>query len=75
MRLSYLRYALKTATDPQKLFEQESEELRSGQREGTAVPAVSAAKPMPHPRYTRSAFDELNSDHVAIPLTQGLLVS
>ena len=28
MRLSYLRYALKTATDPRKLFEQESEELR-----------------------------------------------
>jgi hypothetical protein len=28
MRLSYLRYALKSATDPQKLFEQESEQLR-----------------------------------------------
>jgi hypothetical protein len=28
MRLSYLRYALKTSTDPKKLFEQESEELR-----------------------------------------------
>ena len=27
MRLSYLRYMLKTATDPRKLFEQESEEL------------------------------------------------
>jgi luciferase-like monooxygenase len=27
MRLSYLRYALKAATDPQKLFEQESEQL------------------------------------------------
>jgi len=27
MRLSYLRYALKTAADPRKLFEQESEEL------------------------------------------------
>jgi hypothetical protein len=27
MRLSYLRYMLKTATDPGKLFEQESEEL------------------------------------------------
>ena len=27
MRLSYLRYALKTASDPQKLFEQESEHL------------------------------------------------
>jgi hypothetical protein len=27
MRLSYLRYVLKTATDPRKLFEQESEEL------------------------------------------------
>jgi Family of unknown function (DUF5519) len=32
MRLSYLRYALKTATDPQKLFEQESEELRLSPR-------------------------------------------
>lgn len=28
MRLSYLRYALKTASDPLKLFEQESERLR-----------------------------------------------
>jgi hypothetical protein len=28
MRLSYLRYALKTSTDPQKFFEQESDELR-----------------------------------------------
>jgi len=28
MRLSYLRYALRASTDPQKLFEQESEELR-----------------------------------------------
>src|SRR5882724_2845151 len=28
MRLSYLRYALKTSTDPQIPFEQESEELR-----------------------------------------------
>jgi hypothetical protein len=28
MRLSYLRYALKSAKDPQKLFEQESEQLR-----------------------------------------------
>jgi len=27
MRLSYLRYALKTSTDPQKLFEEESREL------------------------------------------------
>jgi hypothetical protein len=27
LRLSYLRYSLKTAADPQKLFEQESEEL------------------------------------------------
>ena len=27
MRLSYLRYWLKTATDPRKLFEEESEEL------------------------------------------------
>ena len=27
MRLSYLRYALRTATDPQKLFEEESEHL------------------------------------------------
>jgi Family of unknown function (DUF5519) len=28
LRLSYLRYPLKTTTDPQKRFEQESEELR-----------------------------------------------
>ena len=28
MRLSYLRYALKLSTDPQKLLEKESEELR-----------------------------------------------
>jgi hypothetical protein len=28
MRLSYLRYALKISTDPQKLFEHESEQLR-----------------------------------------------
>ena len=28
MRLSYLRYALKTAADPHKAFEQESEELK-----------------------------------------------
>jgi hypothetical protein len=28
MRLSYFRYALKSATDPQKLFEQESEQLQ-----------------------------------------------
>lgn len=28
LRLSYLRYALKTATDPRKLLVQESEELR-----------------------------------------------
>jgi hypothetical protein len=27
MRLSYLRYALKTASDPRRLFEQESEDL------------------------------------------------
>jgi Luciferase len=32
MRLSYLRYALKTATDPHKLFEQESEQLRLSPR-------------------------------------------
>jgi hypothetical protein len=32
MRLSYLRYALKTSTDPKKLFEQESEELRLSPR-------------------------------------------
>ena len=32
VRLSYLRYALKTSTDPQKLFEQESEELRLSPR-------------------------------------------
>lgn len=28
MRLSYLRYALKTSSDPRKLLEQESEQLR-----------------------------------------------
>ncbi len=28
MRLSYLRYVLKISTDPQKLFDQESEQLR-----------------------------------------------
>jgi hypothetical protein len=28
MRLSYLRYSLKTATDPRKLLEQQSEELQ-----------------------------------------------
>ncbi len=32
IRLSYLRYALKTATDPRKLFEQESENLRLNPR-------------------------------------------
>lgn len=32
MRSSYLRYALKTSTDPQKLFEQESEKLRLSRR-------------------------------------------
>jgi len=32
MRLSYLRYALKTSADPKKLFEQESEELRLSPR-------------------------------------------
>src|SRR2546422_8800988 len=32
MRLSYLRYALKSATEPRKLFEQESEGLRLNPR-------------------------------------------
>lgn len=32
MRLSYLRYALKEATDPRRLLEQESEELRLSPR-------------------------------------------
>ena len=32
MRLSYLRYALKVATDPQKLFAQESEHLHLSPR-------------------------------------------
>ena len=32
MRLSYLRYALKEAKDPRKLFDQESEELRLNPR-------------------------------------------
>ncbi len=31
MRLSYVRYALKTVTDPHKVLEQESEELRLSQ--------------------------------------------
>jgi hypothetical protein len=31
-RLSYLRYALKKASDPQKLFEQESEQLHLSPR-------------------------------------------
>jgi hypothetical protein len=32
LRLSYLRYALKRASDPQKLFEQESEQLHLSPR-------------------------------------------
>ena len=32
MRLSYLRYALKKASDPRKLFEEESEQLRLSPR-------------------------------------------
>jgi hypothetical protein len=32
MRLSYLRYALKTSTDPHKVYEKESEELRLSPR-------------------------------------------
>jgi len=32
VRLSYLRYALKAATDPRKLLEQESEQLHLGPR-------------------------------------------
>ena len=32
MRLSYLRYSLNTATDPQKLLERESEQLRLSPR-------------------------------------------
>jgi hypothetical protein len=32
MRLSYIRYALKTSTDPQKLFEEVSKELRLSPR-------------------------------------------
>jgi hypothetical protein len=32
MRLSYMRYALKEATDPRRLLEQESEELRLSPR-------------------------------------------
>ena len=32
MRLSYLRYALKTAADPRKLFEQESKQLQLNAR-------------------------------------------
>jgi hypothetical protein len=32
LRLSYLRYALKEATDPRRVFEQEGEELRLSPR-------------------------------------------
>lgn len=32
MRMSYLRYALKCAADPRRLFEQESERLRLSSR-------------------------------------------
>jgi len=54
MRLSYLRYALKEATDPRRLFEQESEELRLSPRFKSllepfvpkSTPAVSA-QPLP----------------------------
>jgi Family of unknown function (DUF5519) len=54
MRLSYLRYALKTATDPQKLFEQESEKLHlSRQFKSLLEPFVpksssgTSSKPIP----------------------------
>ena len=54
MRLSYLRYALKEATDPRRLFEQVSEELRLRPRFKSLLepfipknaPAVSA-EPLP----------------------------
>jgi hypothetical protein len=54
MRLSYMRYALKEATDPRRLFEQESEELRLSPRFKSLLepfgpkhtPAVSA-QPLP----------------------------
>jgi Family of unknown function (DUF5519) len=48
MRLSYIRYALKTPTDPQKLFEQESEELRLSPRLKTLLePFVPKSQSMP----------------------------
>lgn len=54
MRLSYLRYALEEATDPRRLFEQESEERRLSSRFKSLLepfvpkntPAVSA-QPLP----------------------------
>jgi hypothetical protein len=54
MRLSYLRYALKTSTDPQKRFEQESEELRLSPRFKSLLEALvpktakhASAEPLP----------------------------
>jgi hypothetical protein len=54
MRLSYLRYALKSATDPQKLLEQESEQLHlSSQLKALLEPFVPrtanhvSAEPLP----------------------------
>jgi luciferase-like monooxygenase len=54
MRLSYLRYALKKATDPRELFEQESEQLRLNPQFksllGPFVPKTAnhvAAEPLP----------------------------
>ena len=51
MRLSYLRYALKEATDPLKLFEQESEELRLNSRFKPLLEVFL-------PKDSRSAFAE-----------------
>ena len=54
MRLSYLRYALKTSTDPHKLFDEESNELRLSPRFKSLLepfvpktPKHVSAKPVP----------------------------
>lgn len=51
MRLSYLRYTLKSATDPQKLFEQESEQLH------LSSPLKALLEPFV-PRMTNGVSDE-----------------
>ena|SRR5579871_4261295 len=47
MRLSYLRYALKSAADPQKLLESESEELRLTPRFRSLLEAFVPKNPKP----------------------------